>query len=407
MQQSQFRHLFQKYADGLCSPEEEILLMLWLADPASETKRLELVEKYFDQLTETHTMPVWRADSMFQYIIRSGKQRIPQPSAKRVSLLRWMKRIAVAAAVLVVMLGAGYWIKMFDRKQEQSLAEQKEPTPSIGPGTNKAVLILTDGSMIELDSAANGKLAQQGATSILKEEGGTVTYQESRNSSSSLTIAYNTLQTPKGGEYQLILPDGSKVWLNASSSITYPVRFAGKERKVSVTGEVYFEVRHDPGKPFRVSTGITEVEVLGTQFNINAYNDEPSVNTTLVEGSVKVGMPGNQRSHVSSYKVLLPGQQSQVTLSGTSRPHTIRPVNVPEVIAWKNGYFSFQGTDLYSIMRQVARWYDVEIIFEKQVNEKFYAEISRQTPVTELLQMLTATEAVHFKIEGKKIIVTP
>jgi ferric-dicitrate binding protein FerR (iron transport regulator) len=215
-------------------------------------------------------------------------------------------------------------------------------------------------------------------------------------------VEYNTLSNPRGSKViSLVLADGSKVWLNAASTLKYPTAFVGNERKVDITGEAYFEVAHNAGMPFIVSKGETSVRVLGTHFNVNSYDDETSLNITLLEGSVKV-IKGNESV------LILPGQQAEVSNDiATPKSIKILAADVDDVLAWKNGLFSYKGAGIETIMRQVSRWYNVDVVFQKQVKEKFYAQVSRNTDVSNLLRMLEATKAVHFKIEGKTITVIP
>jgi transmembrane sensor len=212
---------------------------------------------------------------------------------------------------------------------------------------------------------------------------------------------YNTIETPKGGQYRIDLPDGTMVWLNAGSSLRYPNRFAGQERKVALTGEAYFEVAKNKQMPFRVVSGKQVVEVLGTHFNINAYTDEASVKTTLLEGSVNVLL---QETHQS--ELLNPGQQAVVKYNGSSI--VVQPVKVEEAVAWKNGYFMFVDADLESIMRQLARWYDVEVAYEGNLGSlKFGGMVSRSKSIAQTLRILELTGNVRFKVAGRRVTVMP
>jgi transmembrane sensor len=314
-----------------------------------------------------------------------------------------MKKYMVAAC-FVVIAGAGiYYITMRDRgSNKKDLAKTTNTNTTnnndLQPGTEKAVLTLSDGTKITLDNTANGTIAQQGNTVVLKEDG-LLAYNTDRKKLQT-EILYNTLTTPKGGEYRsLVLSDGTKVWLNSVSSIHYPTAFIGKERIVDITGEVYLEVAKNAIKPFKVNVkdkGMM-VEVLGTHFNINAYNDEATVKTTLLEGAVKI---------VAGKKVsfLKPGQQASLNTTGELK--VVNDADLDEVVAWKNGMFLFKKDDIQTIMRQVARWYDVDIEFKEPVAELFYSEIPRNSNVSTVFEALEATGSVHFKIDDKKIIVT-
>jgi transmembrane sensor len=274
----------------------------------------------------------------------------------------------------------------------------------VQPGNDKAILQLADGRSIVLDSMQNGTIANQGNSAVNKQDG--VVRYNSNQQNKVAAIAWNTLRTPRGGQYQLQLPDGSKVWLNAQSSLRFPATLTGNERQVELTGEAYFEVTKNPQMPFRVNmmnaTGKPsgQVEVLGTHFNINAYDDEEAMRTTLLEGKVKMSALDNGES-----TLLKPGEQS--SLSQSSHVSQPIPVQTEEAIAWKEGLFRFQDASIESIMRQVARWYDVEIVYDGKVDKQFIGTIPRQVPVSTLLKILESTGWVHFVIEGKKITVVP
>lgn len=307
-------------------------------------------------------------------------------------ILRWSS----VAAIVLLGIGTATWY-MIGKKPVSEIASTEKPTllNDVTPGGNKAVLTLSNGAKIVLDSAANGTLAQQGNARISKVNSGLLAYNLSIEKPTE--ILFNTLSTPRGGQYKLILPDGTAVWLNAASTITYPTAFKGNERKVSITGEAYFEVTKDKTKPFYVKVNQMEVEVLGTHFNINAYSDEKTINTTLLEGSVKI-KKDNQVA------LLKPGQQAQ---SNGQVIKIVRDVNLNQVMAWKNGFFNFNNADLQLVMRQLGRWYDVEVIYEREIPKiQFMGEIERDLNLSDVLDVLKRTN-VHFRIEGKKIIVLP
>lgn len=329
-------------------------------------------------------------------------------------------RFTAAAAIVLLLTGVGYFFLTHSGNSKPAYTHQsKQPlTNDALPGTQGAVLTLANGRKIILDSAANGALASEGGAQVIKKNG-RVVYDAQQTSDA---VAWNTMTTPSGRQYQLILSDGTAVWLNAGSSITYPVVFAGKHRTVKVTGEVYFEVATltevKQGKlPFTVQIVTArgdgaEVTVLGTHFNINAYDDEPAIKTTLLEGSVKVangsrpaGSMVNKNRNNYQEAILKPGEQ--VSISQTSQISHPIPVQTEEVMAWKNGRFLFSGTDIGELMRQIARWYDVEVVYDKEVKDIFYAEIPRNTKLSDVLKALELTGKVHFVIEGKKIMVKP
>jgi ferric-dicitrate binding protein FerR (iron transport regulator) len=303
------------------------------------------------------------------------------------------------AASLILLAGLYFIYNLMNGK-----TKTKKPLTEINtirPGGNYAILKLANGQTINLQDSKNGLIDSTSGSEVLKTADGQLSYVNSGLAS----IEQHTLTTPVGGQYNVLLPDGSRVWLNAMSSLKYPVSFTDKERVVELTGEAYFEVATqvqagsangmNGGKiPFIVNTRGMRVEVLGTHFNINAYEDEPTINTTLLEGKVKIA--GSE---------LKPGEQAQLDSKG--KIDIKENVNTEEIIAWKNGLFQFRSAPIESIMRQVSRWYDAEIVYKGKVDFHFTATIHRHEPVSKLLQVLEEMNNVHFIIEGKKIIVKP
>jgi ferric-dicitrate binding protein FerR (iron transport regulator) len=266
---------------------------------------------------------------------------------------------------------------------------------AIVPGGNHAVLVLADGSVIKLDSTGNGVVSAQGTITITIKDSGQLIY-TSNGQAPDRESGFNTLKTPRGGQYQVVLPDGTKVWLNAATSLKYPAFFAANERKVELNGEAYFEVAKNPKSPFRVIVnGKPGVEVLGTHFNMMAYGDEPFMATTLLEGSVKIGST-----------ILKPGQQANVEFA-EQKIQVINDIDVNEIIAWKNGKTSFKDASIQTIMRGVSRWYDVDISYEGKIPDKrFKGGLPRDANLSDLLSVLEQS-GIHFRVEGKKITVTP
>lgn len=274
----------------------------------------------------------------------------------------------------------------------------------IAPGGNKAILTLADGSRIVLDTAGKGNLAHQGAVRITKTDDGQLVYTINEGSKKDETAAglSNSIVTPKGGQYQVNLPDGTRVWLNAASSLTFPVSFAKlKERKVELKGEAYFEVQKDLTKPFIVQSDKQIVQVLGTHFNIDAYSDEPNTKTTLLEGSVKVR---GLNVAIGEEALLKPGQQARIkSASGQADVVSVDPTSE---IAWKNGLFFFENEPIENIMKQITRWYDVEVVYEDDVKGKtVWGSVTRYTNVSKVLSILALTGEIHFKLEGRRITV--
>lgn len=307
---------------------------------------------------------------------------------------RW---VAYAAAVVLV-IAVGMVAVLVKKKPAPVVAGAPKQdiviVKDIPPGGNKAILTLADGATISLDDCKKGDIARDGNAQIVKAgDSGTLIYHAVAGNQRA--VAYNTITTPRGGQYQLALSDGSKVWLNASSSLHFPTTFGGGERAVELTGEGYFEVAKNTAKPFLISVNGVRVEVLGTHFNINAYRDEPVVRTTLVEGAVKVEAGGQGI-------VLRPGQQAEAGASLRLN----QEADLEEVMAWKEGIFNFKNLDIESIMRQISRWYDVEVVYAggKKPEGHFSGMISRNTPALTVLKMLEYG-GVHFTIESKKIVI--
>lgn len=309
-----------------------------------------------------------------------------------------------AAAILIVF---GIGVYLLNTKQtknpETALAKPFPIQNDILPGGNKAVLTLADGSTINLDSVSKGTLAQQGNTTVIKTEDGQLVYYHPSTGEAKYStngeMSFNTMSTPRGGQYQLLLPDGTKVWLNAASSITYPTTFSAKERRVSITGEAYFEVTKDPSKKFIVNSGSISTEVLGTHFNMNTYKDDEVMKITLLEGSVKI-----VKGELSN--ILRPGQQAQAK----ERDKAIKIINNADLnqsIAWKNGIFNFNKLPLKDVMLQLGRWYNVEIVYEKNLpNISFYGEIGRDLKLRQVLNGLSGLRIKFMLEDGKRLVVS-
>lgn len=306
----------------------------------------------------------------------------------------WPKAIAAAAAVVLMVLSFGGYF-YFQNKSVETEHRLEVNTHDVDPGGNKATLTLADGSTISLTDANNGELAKQSGVKISKSKNGELVY--SVIASDARPLAFNTISTPKGGIYQVNLPDGTKVWLNAASSIKFPTTFAQlSQRKVELEGEAYFEVAKNKKVPFVVSTSGQQVQVLGTHFNISSYSDEGELKTTLLEGSVKVV--------AANTIVLKPGQQSNLKRNG-SGGLKVSTANIAQVMAWKNGFFHFEKENLHEVMRQLSRWYDIEVIYEvDRHDDEFMGDIPRGIKLSEALKILSF-EGTQFRIEGRKLIV--
>jgi ferric-dicitrate binding protein FerR (iron transport regulator) len=320
-------------------------------------------------------------------------------------LFRLKTRRMAAAAILAAITLTG--VLMFSHTRSTSapaIAQQKRSDLNdIQPGTSKAVLTLADGSTISLDSAHTGNLTSQGTAKVLKIQDGELKY-AAATTGSPASASYNTLSTPRGGQYKLLLADGTRVWLNAASSIRYPTTFTGNDREVEISGEAYFEVAKNTAKPFRVITidhpGDNDpmtIDVLGTHFNINAYSDEPVVRTTLLEGMVKV-------SKGKSSIQLQPGQAAQMQKDGAMQ--RISDADTEAAVAWKDGIFEFSDEDLPSIMRQLSRWYNIDVAYEGSVStDKFTGTVSRNMSLASLLKILKLSDVQVTISDNNKIVV--
>jgi len=389
-------YLLVRYFGNAATEAENEELMVLLANNENEPAVKSIMDEVWSSFKESNPVfaPAKSSDML------AGILKTRQLPARRRLLSSWQ---AAAAILIFLVLGTGMY-RWLTRAPQTSLAKTESAAfkHDAAPGGNKATLTLANGAAIVLDSAANGLLAQQGNARVQKLNDGQLAYNALHDPSASLRtteILYNTLATPRGGQYQLVLPDGSKVWLNAASSISYPTAFTGRERSVEIKGEAYFEVAKNTTMPFVVKVNDMQVQVLGTHFNINAYNDEEAIKTTLLEGAVKI-------TKDAATALLKPGEQA--ILARSSNEIRVHSQADPEsVVAWKNGYFSFNQTDLATIMRQMARWYDVDIVYSGKVpDRRFGGEIPRNTNAAQVLKMLEESK-VHFRIEGKKVIVLP
>jgi ferric-dicitrate binding protein FerR (iron transport regulator) len=394
-------YLLGKYSNGQAtSLEVDQLLTLLRTEDHDETV-VAFIEEQLTTFEPDNTEDI----SFWKNRLNGGAQQITQTQehVRPVHRVHFIRKWGWAAASIILALSLGVYLLSTNPKRTLPPVKVAQAT-DIAPGKNGAVLTLADGSKVVLDSLGNGVVAtQNGAQVILKS--GELAYDAS--SASTGEVAYNTMSTPKGRQFQVTLPDGTKVWLNAASSLSYPTVFTGATRKVTVTGEAYFEVAHNAHVPFVVNVNDKEeVMVLGTHFNINAYDNESNIHTTLLQGSVKIG---NRQSAIGNNTVILkPGQQA--SLSQTSQPSQsipVQTVDVDKVMSWKNGLFNFEGASLGEIMRQLERWYDIEVSYQKGIPAvEFEGKMTRDVPLNDLLTMLERSD-IHFKVEGRKLIVLP
>jgi transmembrane sensor len=387
--------LFLKYNQGEITEEEQTKLDNWV-NASAENKQLFATLTNNDQLQAKlnllHEIEGTKEDAKRRTMELIFPGAVVTPIHRAATHSLW-KSVA-AAVVVTAVLGTGAWflLKKDAPKVATVQATEHGLLADATPGAYKAQLVLDDGSTIELDSAGNGKLAQQGNMQVMNADGKLV---YKKDATTKATALYNTLKTARGQIYPVKLSDGSAVWLNSSSSIRFPVAFTEQERRVEITGEAYFEVAHNDKKPFTVSVNGTEVQVVGTVFNINSYNDEGSMRTTLLKGAVKVKKGDKQ-------VMIKPGEQAQVVDDNIK---VNKDINTIKEVAWKNGLFYFKNEDLKTIMRQIARWYDVDVVYEGNVSkEGISGKIYRNTNLSEVLKLLNVLE-VNFKIEGKKLII--
>lgn len=386
MNKEDFYKLLDKYIAGEASLEEEQRLLNFYGSFQDKKEAVDDLEEIGEQILE-----------------RVQENLYPIEGNQGTYRFYYFKSISIAASILLVIATGLYFYSNRTIKEPEYFAEININN-DISPGYNKAILTLADGSKISLDDAANGLLASQGDIAITKTENGEIVYEKNSSDKSKFLAdrsVINTIQTPKGGKYQIRLPDGSKVWLNSASTLSYPTAFSGKERKVQLKGEAYFEISPNKHIPFRVQSENQIVEVLGTHFNINSYSDEDYVKTTLLEGSVRVIL-NSVSSKVSNARLLKPGEQS-LTKSSQSGIK-IMNADTEKAVAWKNGYFRFRNTPIREIMREIERWYDVELVYEGKIpSDEFTGFISNDVKISAVLKIMEESGGVKFTVKGKKL----
>ena len=380
--------LLQRYTNGDANPEEIKIVEQWY-------QHLDDDANWHWEQGEKEALAKAIETRLLQSINEEGKviSLSDINLVKRFSIrFRW-----VAAAAIILFTSAAYFLFSIKNREAGNvhLSTRQLFKNDVAPGKSSAVLTLANGTKISLDSAANGTIGVQGNAAILNNNG-----QISYNSLNEKpkNVLFNTLTTQRGNQYQLVLPDGSHVWLNAASSITYPTAFRGVDRSITMTGEAYFEVAKNAKLPFIVQKGDMRIRVLGTHFNVKAYDNDDAMKATLLEGKVLISR-GRDKG------LLSPGQQA-IMAKEEGRFRIVNNSNIEEVMAWKNGMFKFSDADIETVMRQMERWYAVDVVYETKVSQHFVAEIPRNEPLSETLKLLELTGQVHFEIKGKKIIVT-
>jgi transmembrane sensor len=390
--------LFQRYAARTASPaEEQELFSLIDGEGESDIKGALLQLQASADPGGAPPDPA-RWQPVLDRILATARSLEGEEESPPV-LTRRFPWTRLAAAAIIGLLIAGAWFFTHrpghGETTNQFAAAKAADLP---PGHSGAILTLGNGKNIILDSAANGPVAAQGSAVLVKNNN-QLSYS---HATTEKEMVYNSLSTPRGRQYQLVLSDGTKVWLNAASSITYPTAFFGKDRSVTITGEAYFEVAKNPAQPFKVRAGQNEIDVLGTDFDINAYPDEPAMAATLLEGSIRFAEDFGDKKKPGT--ILIPGQQIQLSKSGDVR--LVDHADIDRVMAWRNGQFPLKGTDMAALMRQIARWYDVDIHFDGPVPEKtFGGSISRSVNLSAVLEALREN-GVDCRLHGKTIEVT-
>ncbi len=379
MNKAESEKLIDRYLKGDCTPEEKLLLERFYLE---ESTRRKLSASEID--AEGRKAEIWEAT----------QKEIIRTTYKPAHTLR----LLLAAASVLLVLSVSFWFYSERTKGKLPAIKTVKNTEKSIPASGKALLTLADGTTIALDNAADGMLSSQAGNRVVKAGNGNIIYQDGKGEPASKNkITYNTLTIPCGSLYHLTLSDGSSVWLNSASSITFPVSFPGNERIVTITGEAYFEIAGNRNKPFLVRSGDQIIRVLGTHFNVMAYNNDAAVITTLLEGSVKII---KNKTEI----LLKPGQA--VSISNISNSVKVTSVNTDDAIAWRQGYFKFDNEGLESIMNKISRWYDTDIEFKDDVKDKrFWGTYSRSKGLTDLLNDLEQTDDVHFKVDGRRIIV--
>ncbi len=410
---SRIKYLLAQYAEEEASKKEVNELFMWMRKSENEEDLTRFLTNMLESMPPDENYDKAKWEGMIQQIIISSSSNSKLSNYEhnkgtrnnRVKRQKWLRSVA-AVFIATSLFISTYWI-ITNNNTKLSTTDLVDISVryknDVSPGTNKAILTLGDSSTILLDDTKEGMLGKQGNVEIIKLANGRISY-KSKNQEPAQAM-FNTIKTPRGGKYEVILPDGSRVWLNATSSIKFPTSFTGKQREVSLTGEAYFEVAKNPQKPFIVHITFPQssqrnaatIKVLGTHFNVMAYANEKNIKTTLLEGSVQVA------NHNGKSVKIIPGEQAQ-----------LQPNNKISVIpddgqatAWKDGLFLFKSADIHTIMRQVSRWYDVDIVYEDQpTTDKFSGTIPRSANLSQLLKILELSE-VHFKIEGKTLTVMP
>jgi transmembrane sensor len=384
-----YQLLLNKYLLNECTPAEaEELFNHLKKDEAGRLLLKNLQTQFNQEIKQPQSIDPEISDKVWQKLQNNIQQK---QTAKIYPFKKW----SLFAAAAVILLATGLFLFKLQPHNDKLLSRKERFKNDVAPGGSRATLTLANGAVVVLNQARNGLVIKQGQTAINKINDGLLTYKPSGSAIGK--VQYNTISTPKGGEYQVILPDGTAVWLNAASSLKFPTSFTGHERTVELTGEAYFEVAKNKAMPFKVTANKIKVEVLGTHFNVNTYDDEEALKTTLLEGSVKLSVGMQQ-------VMLVPGEQGSFNRQADNLK--VAAVDVEEAVAWKNGSFMFASEDIQSILRKVSRWYNVDIVYQENAPKKaIWGTVSKFDNVSEVLKMIELTGVAHFKIEGRRITV--
>lgn len=371
--------LFERYLNNHASREETAELFQYFQDTNNKEVLEQMIENQLESRDKEELIDKMTLDRVF------GKIDL-DTEPQNITSHTWYKITGVAATIILI-ISISYLFLNRSTYNDHSAT-------IIEPGRDKATLVLSSGKTIVLEDVANGKLTEELGTTIEKTENGGINYTVEGNT--DVRVAMNLLNVPKGGQFQITLSDGTKVWLNSNSSLKYPSAFSASERRVELTGEAYFEVSKNKQKPFIVETSLQKVEVLGTKFNINAYDDESSTQTSLAEGSVRVSCNNNTA-------LLRPGQQSTLTDQNIA----VRSINMDQVLDWKNGDFNFSNNNLKEIMRKISRWYNIDVIFEGPISQETYvAQISRKKRLNDVLRALQLSGSIKYSIRNNKLYIS-
>jgi len=398
--QEKIKHIYNLCLTGKATSADREELARLLSLPENELWAKDFIRQQFEEINNITDMQPESANAVLEAIFSLNKNDNHISPVIPMRKKKWVSTVAAAAILLVLFGSVGYFF-LFDKPAKDIVNIEKPgnlyPENDIAPGSDKAILTLADGSKIELDSAAKGAITTQGSVTVINLNG-QLTY--NNKDQSGKNVLFNTITTPRGGQYQLVLTDGTRVWLNAASSLRYPTTFVGNERKVEMTGEGYFEVAHNAQSPFKVSVNNVEIQVLGTTFNINAYMDEAGIKTTLLEGSVRV-LSGDKKV------IIAPGEQANIN-KNSDNIFISKNVDIEGVVAWKNGIFYFENMPFDEMMRHLSRWYNLEVEYENGVPDiEFGGKMGRDVHLSKILEFFRKV-GVQCRLEEneKKLIIS-